>query len=130
VLFVASGVGRARSERVGLWLRKRNRKRETFRKAYLLDLVELKSAKVWRNAHILWATKTALQRKNLQHIGLLCHSSCLSRRWWQSTAAGICIPPAEAPCSAQAVRGARPTVTPSSSYLSLGGGAAAFTLSA
>jgi hypothetical protein len=34
--------------------------------------------------------KRRLARKYLQHTGLLCHTSCLSRRWWQSMAADRC----------------------------------------
>jgi hypothetical protein len=41
-----------------------NRNAETFRKVYLLEYIERNAAKVWRNAHIHWATKAALQQAN------------------------------------------------------------------
>ena len=38
-----------------------NRNHETFRKVYPLKYIERNSAKVWRNAHIPWATEAARQ---------------------------------------------------------------------
>ena len=57
----SSAQARVRSGMVGLGAERETETPETFRKVYLINLIDLNSAKVLRNAHIPWATKAAQQ---------------------------------------------------------------------